>query len=828
MAFATKYQIRFADNHNVAWKILIQEDPFGGTLTELKPAGDPLKIEFNASEDDFIDPIRPGKATINVFSYIDFLLTDLYSDEDFKFKVLIYCGADLFWSGFVVSSEYSEPYECTPYNVTIKATDGLSYLKNIKYDDAGDYYTGRTLESQIILDILAKIQITTFTEYINIYEASMDSDVGDSPLDQCQIDVSVFKDMYCDEVLDELFKKYKAIIRQVNGVMRIYRPGELTGATVYGRTFTGATTKSAVSFTPAQYINRTVHTSNFKQFPGSQLMIRPPLKKITLNQDYGNKESWIENFEIKGETWDGSTYTAWTNSGGTPIAGYLPGDVDGVLLPASTGSVPPTNYMTQTFGTNGLITSDVFGFDFDYLLYNYYGAGLATCYVYVEIKTANYWLKWTTGDNLCTWQGTQAYILFVSATPYGSTGWITFTGKFAGLPETSDITITIYGPSTTGILGLYCGFKNLKFYSTTDAIIYTKRKRKLRQRITWSSNTGGEAWIGLRNKYYTSKSVKDMQEIIEKQYIITNAINGKELELDFLLGDVADTTMDNVIEQFAGSIGTYVSAALDYSTTWSTRGGSEADPLLEIIATEHGYQSSRPRQLIQMNIHETSLLNILGNIQDEVNSYLGNIRKFVFNQGELNVKMRTWNADLLEMIEVLPDAAPTDLALTVISDTQIDLEWTDNASNEEGYSIERSTDGVNFTEIDTVVADEESYSDTTCTEGNTYYYRVRAYLGTTYSEYTGIESAFIPSLTADPSSLQFILDPPASKSFDITTTSAWTLTASDVWITPDALLGTGNTTVNVTCDDGVGDRNGDIKIYIGAILMKTVLIIQKA
>lgn len=70
--------------------------------------------------------------------------------------------------------------------------------------------------------------------------------------------------------------------------------------------------------------------------------------------------------------------------------------------------------------------------------------------------------------------------------------------------------------------------------------------------------------------------------------------------------------------------------------------------------------------------------------------------------------------------------APSGLSATAVSDSQIDLSWTDNSSCESDYHIERSTDGVNFSEIDTVGAGVTVYSDTGLDCDTTYYYRVRA------------------------------------------------------------------------------------------------------
>lgn len=71
-------------------------------------------------------------------------------------------------------------------------------------------------------------------------------------------------------------------------------------------------------------------------------------------------------------------------------------------------------------------------------------------------------------------------------------------------------------------------------------------------------------------------------------------------------------------------------------------------------------------------------------------------------------------------------AAPTMHVPTSPSSTQINLSWTDNASNEQGYRIERGTDGTNYTLIATTAANATGFNDTGLSPGATYFYRVRA------------------------------------------------------------------------------------------------------
>jgi hypothetical protein len=77
--------------------------------------------------------------------------------------------------------------------------------------------------------------------------------------------------------------------------------------------------------------------------------------------------------------------------------------------------------------------------------------------------------------------------------------------------------------------------------------------------------------------------------------------------------------------------------------------------------------------------------------------------------------------------QVSPPSAPTNLAATAVSQTQINLTWTDTSSNETGFKIERRTGAGSFTQIATVAANVNTYNNTGLAAGTTYTYKVRAY-----------------------------------------------------------------------------------------------------
>jgi hypothetical protein len=85
-----------------------------------------------------------------------------------------------------------------------------------------------------------------------------------------------------------------------------------------------------------------------------------------------------------------------------------------------------------------------------------------------------------------------------------------------------------------------------------------------------------------------------------------------------------------------------------------------------------------------------------------------------------------------------PPAAPASLAAAAASHSQIDLTWTDNADNENGFKIDRCQGAgcTNFAHIASVGANSTAYSNTGLSASTTYRYRVRAYNGGGNSQYS--------------------------------------------------------------------------------------------
>jgi serine protease AprX len=93
----------------------------------------------------------------------------------------------------------------------------------------------------------------------------------------------------------------------------------------------------------------------------------------------------------------------------------------------------------------------------------------------------------------------------------------------------------------------------------------------------------------------------------------------------------------------------------------------------------------------------------------------------------------------------LPPAAPSGLKAAAVSKTQINLTWADSSSDETGFKVERSTDGVTYTQLATLAANSKSYASTALSGGKKYYHRVRAYNANGNSAYTAVVNATTPT-----------------------------------------------------------------------------------
>lgn len=81
---------------------------------------------------------------------------------------------------------------------------------------------------------------------------------------------------------------------------------------------------------------------------------------------------------------------------------------------------------------------------------------------------------------------------------------------------------------------------------------------------------------------------------------------------------------------------------------------------------------------------------------------------------------------------------PSNLIAATQSPSQINLSWIDNATNETGFRVDQSFDGVTWTTIATLGANSTSFSALDLTAGTSYSFRVSAFNATSVSDFLNV------------------------------------------------------------------------------------------
>ena len=93
-----------------------------------------------------------------------------------------------------------------------------------------------------------------------------------------------------------------------------------------------------------------------------------------------------------------------------------------------------------------------------------------------------------------------------------------------------------------------------------------------------------------------------------------------------------------------------------------------------------------------------------------------------------------------ELVTQAP-SAPANLSAIGASASHINLSWTDTGNIESGFVVERSTDNLNFTQIASLPANTQSYSNTNLPASTSYYYRTKAWNSVGNSPYSDVATA---------------------------------------------------------------------------------------
>jgi len=139
-------------------------------------------------------------------------------------------------------------------------------------------------------------------------------------------------------------------------------------------------------------------------------------------------------------------------------------------------------------------------------------------------------------------------------------------------------------------------------------------------------------------------------------------------------------------------------------------------------------------------------------------SGLGSSTRYWFRVRAFNASDVSGYSNQADATTLVIPATPTSLAGNAVSSSRIDLSWTDNATNETGYLLDRAPDNAGaagtFVQIASLPAGATTYSNTGLNANTRYWYRVRAVNATDASPYSSSLSVSSLQGLAAPTTLQ--------------------------------------------------------------------------
>ncbi len=143
--------------------------------------------------------------------------------------------------------------------------------------------------------------------------------------------------------------------------------------------------------------------------------------------------------------------------------------------------------------------------------------------------------------------------------------------------------------------------------------------------------------------------------------------------------------------------------------------------ITEFVLDAHGNLTQGPTDFVVYN--GTGKATVVGLAAGADGLYFSDL----YNDASPNPVSVGANLLRVRWIGTAAPTAPGSLQAQTASTSQINLSWNDRSDNEDGFRIEQSTDGTNFTQIATVGVNQTGYAVTGLPASTTFFYRVRAF-----------------------------------------------------------------------------------------------------
>jgi hypothetical protein len=289
--YARKYYIIFKNRfQNDIYRCDIYQKDFVGEDTSLTGAETPCVLTSDGGDTDILTPIKTHSLTVS-FITDSLSIEDFYSDDDEEYRVDHYFQSDsggggseqLLFSGFLVQEDVSEDVTDRKHLITLKFTDNLALLKNVKWNEVAYFdnfpyfhqldlfeYVAFILNKTNLYNLDSVIdQNLTLRIFDNLFENTT-TDRSDDATNDPFIETILHSGMFqendgtwkdCYTVLESILTAFNACLFQADGCWNIIRIPEyklFTDGAIPGTSyhFDGIQEVNAITLDPLATIDR--------------------------------------------------------------------------------------------------------------------------------------------------------------------------------------------------------------------------------------------------------------------------------------------------------------------------------------------------------------------------------------------------------------------------------------------------------------------------------------------------------------------------------------------------------------------------------------------
>jgi hypothetical protein len=319
MAYGLKYYALSVDRNDLHWELdIYQEGYVGSGVTELRGASPAFSLIYEGENDDlFSKQILPSRLEARLIVQDNTFLLEVEgmisaSETEWRFDLNLVIGVNKYlkWRGNLLPDAYERQRTCYPFEVVLVATDGLSRLQDVAFEDelsSSPQYVGRDTQLAILVKCINKLghelDFVTTDEW---FETTMSITANDDPLGQADIDQVIYWDAKnnaawsCYDVLTDILRRKSLQLVQSIGSWFITQLPEAANADLVERRYdeTGAAVTQLT-------VDRSLDVDNVTKFieAGSIETAEKPVLNAGISYDHGILQNYLSNGDF--ERWNG-------------------------------------------------------------------------------------------------------------------------------------------------------------------------------------------------------------------------------------------------------------------------------------------------------------------------------------------------------------------------------------------------------------------------------------------------------------------------------------------------------------------------------------------